>query len=128
MPGKVDLPRTLKRSPAKAQRTYGETLESAERQYGDGERAHRTAIAALKRGYQKVDDHWEAKKHKGPSDPRAAKGGNPHRRNAGESFGGVDFYGSTVDELRSRAKELGVSGRWRMTKVELARAIDRKQR
>jgi cation transport regulator ChaB len=127
MPGKVHLPRTLKRSPAKAQRTYAETLQSAEAQYGDGERAHRTAIASLKHSFEKVGDHWEPKKEKGPSDPRAAKGGDPARRGAGESFGGVDYYGSTVEELRERAKGLGITGRWDMTKKELARAIDRKQ-
>ena len=126
MPGKVNLPGTLKRSPAKAQRTYAETLESAEEQYGDGERAHRTAFASLKHSFQKVGDHWEPKKEKGPSDPRAARGGNP-KRNAGESFGGVDFFGSTVDELRERAKGLGITGRWSMNKKELARAIDRRQ-
>ena len=127
MPGLKDIPATLKRSPAKAQPTYAETLESAEEQYGEGERAHRTAIASLKHSFEKVADHWEPKKRKGPSDPRSAKGGNPDRRNAGESFGGVDFYGSTVGELRDRAKDLDISGRWRMTKKELARAIDRKQ-
>jgi hypothetical protein len=127
MPGKVNLPATLKRSPAKAQRTYAETLESAEEQYGDGERAHRTAIASLKHAFQKVGDHWEPKKEKGPSDPRAAKGGDPKGRNAGESFGGVDYLGSTVEELRERAKGLGITGRWEMSKKELARAIDRKQ-
>jgi cation transport regulator ChaB len=127
MPAKKDLPATLKRSPAKAQRTYAETLENAEDQYGDGERAHRTAIASLKHSFEKVGDHWEPKDGKGPSDPRAAKGGDPARPGAGESFGGVDFYGSTVDELRDRARDLGISGRWRMDKRELARAIDRKQ-
>jgi hypothetical protein len=127
MPARKDLPATLKRSPAKAQRTYAETLENAEEQYGDGERAHRTAIASLKHSFQKVGDHWEPKKAKGPSDPRAAKGGDPARRGAGESFGGVDYLGSTVDELRDRAKDLGIRGRWRMDKRELARAIDRKQ-
>ena len=127
MPGKRDLPGTLQRSPAKAQRTYAKTLENAEEQYGDGERAHRTAIASLKHGFEKVGDHWEAKDEKGPSDPRAAKGGNPARRGAGESFGGVDYFGSTVDELRERAKGRGIRGRWRMDKKELARAIDRKQ-
>ena len=127
MPGKVNLPATLRRSPAKAQRTYAKTLESAEEQYGDGERAHRTAIASLKHGFEKVGDHWEPKDEKGPSDPRAAKGGNPARRGAGESFGGVDYFGSTVDELRDRAKGLGIRGRWKMDKKELARAIDRKQ-
>ena len=127
MPGLKDLPGTLQRSPAKAQRTYAETLENAERQYGDGERAHRTAIASLKHSFEKVGDHWEPKDEKGPSDPRAAKGGDPKRRNAGESFGGVDYLGSTVGELRARARDLGIRGRWEMNKKELARAIDRKQ-
>jgi hypothetical protein len=127
MPARKDLPATLRRSPPKAQRTYAETLENAEEQYGDGERAHRTAIASLKHSFQKVGDHWEPKKAKGPSDPRAAKGGDDARRGAGESFGGVDFYGSTVGELRDRAKDLGIRGRWRMDKRELARAIDRRQ-
>jgi cation transport regulator ChaB len=126
MPGK-DLPATLQRSPKKAQRTYAETLASAEEQYGEGERAHRTAFASLKHTFQKVDDHWERKEAKGPSDPRSARGGDPHRRGAGESFGGVDFYGSTVAELRERAGRLGIPGRWRMRKADLARAIDRKQ-
>ena len=122
-----NLPGTLKRSPAKAQRTYAKTLENAEEQYGDGERAHRTALASLKHSFEKVGDHWEPKDEKGPSDPRAAKGGNPARRGAGESFGGVDYFGSTVGKLRERAKDLGIKGRWEMNKKELARAIDRKQ-
>jgi cation transport regulator ChaB len=127
MPAKRDLPATLQRSPRKAQRTYAATLENAEEQYGEGERAHRTAIASLKHSFEKVEDHWEPKKAKGPSDPRSKRGGDPDRRHAGESFGGVDFYGNTVDELRERAGRLGIRGRWRMTKKELARAIDRKQ-
>src|SRR5215211_7231608 len=127
MPGLKNLPETIQRSPAKAQRTYAKTLENAEEQYGDGERAHRTAIASLKHSFEKVGDHWVPKDEKGPSDPRAAKGGNPARRGEGESFGGVDYFGSTVEELRERAKGLGISGRSRMNKTELARAIDRKQ-
>jgi hypothetical protein len=127
MPAKRDLPATLQRSPRKAQRTYAKTLDNAEEQYGEGERAQRTAIASLKHSFEKVEDHWEPKKEKGPSDPRSARGGDPDRRNAGESFGGVDFYGNTVDELRERAGRLGITGRWRMNKKELARAIDRKQ-
>ena len=43
----VKLPATLRRSPPKAQRTYSKTLENAEREYGSGERASRTAMAAL---------------------------------------------------------------------------------
>ena len=57
-----DLPRTIKRSPAKARRTYAKTLDNAVEEYGDGERAHRTAMAALKHSFEKVGDHWEPKK------------------------------------------------------------------
>jgi hypothetical protein len=46
----------------------------------------------------------------------------------GETFGGVDYYGNTKDELYERAKKLGVEGRSKMTKKELARAIAQKQR
>jgi cation transport regulator ChaB len=122
-----DLPGTLKRSPAKAQRTWAETHDSAVESYGEGERAHRTAFASLKHSYQKVGDHWEAKKRKGPSDPRSAIGGRRARDGHGETFGGVDYYGSTKDELMERARSLEIRGRSRMTKRELARAIDRAQ-
>ena len=51
MPGtEVRCRRTIQRSPKKAQETYEKVLENAEEQYGDGERAHRTAFAALKQG------------------------------------------------------------------------------
>ena len=73
MPGRAKLPSTLKRSPPKAQRTYEETLEHAEQQYGDDARAHRTAFAVLKRGFEKVRDRWLPKKKRGPSDPRSAQ-------------------------------------------------------
>ncbi|HEY7590509.1 MAG TPA: ChaB family protein [Candidatus Limnocylindrales bacterium] len=122
-----ELPGTLKRSPKKAQRTWAETHDSAVESYGEGERAHRTAFSSLKHSFEKVDDHWEPKKHKGPSDPRAARGGATARREVGETFGGVDFYGNTKDELYERARKLGVRGRSTMSKKELARAIDRKQ-
>ncbi len=45
----VDMPRTLERSPEKAQRTYAKTLRSAEKEYGSGERAGpAAAYASLK--------------------------------------------------------------------------------
>jgi cation transport regulator ChaB len=57
---KSELPSTLRRSPAKAQRTYAETLASAEQTYrGNEERAHRAAFAAVKHSFEKVGDHWE---------------------------------------------------------------------
>jgi hypothetical protein len=127
MPASRDMPGTLKRSPKKAQETWAKTHDSAVETYGEGERAHRTAISALKHSFEKVGDHWEPKGHKGPSDPRALKGGRRARRGEGESFGGVDFYGSTKDELLARAARLDVRGRSRMAKAELARAIARKQ-
>ena len=118
-----DLPGTIRRSSAKARRTYEETLESAHEQYDSEERAHRTAYAALKHSFEKVGDHWEAKGHKGPSDDRAERGG-PH---GGESAGGVDVKGHTKRELYDRATGLGVKGRSSMSKLELAQAIARKQ-
>ena len=41
-PKQSELPGTLKRSSAKAQRTFAETHDAAAEQYGEGERAHRT--------------------------------------------------------------------------------------
>ncbi len=128
MPGKDELPDTLKRSPKKAQRTWIKAHDSAVETYGEGERAHRTAFAAVKHSYEKVGDHWEEKEEKGPSDPQAAKGGKDARDHPSETFGGVDVEGNTKQELYERAKALGVSGRSRMSKTELARAIARKQR
>jgi hypothetical protein len=125
MPGREELPDTLRRSPEKAQRTWVRTHDNAVERYGEGERAHRTAFAAVKHSYEKVGDHWEPKDERGPSDPRAE---NPDaRRGAGKSFGGVDLYGNTRKELYDRARNLGVKGRSRMTKEELAEAIAKKQ-
>jgi len=126
-PKQSELPDTIKRSPAKAQRTFAKVHDAAAEQYGEGERAHRTAFAALKHSFEKVGDHWEAKDEKGPSDPRATKSTAQKRRGVGETFGGVDYYGHTKQELYDRARELGVEGRSKMSKEELARAIARKQ-
>ena len=128
MPGEEELPSTLKRSPKKAQRTWIKAHDSAVETYGEGERAHRTAYAALKHSFEKVEDHWEPKKTKGPSDPRAEKGGKEARKGKGETFGGVDVYGNTRQELYERARKLGVKGASKMNKEELAREIAKKQR
>jgi cation transport regulator ChaB len=120
-----ELPGTLKRSGAKAQRTFAKAHDSAAETYGEGERAHRTAYSALKHTHEKVGDHWEPKDEKGPSDPRAR---NPRaREDHGKTFGGVDYFGNTKQELYERAKDLGVRGRSRMSKEELAEAIGRRQ-
>lgn len=122
---KSELPDTLKRSPAKAQRTFAKAHDSAVREYGEGERAHRVAFAALKHSFEKRGDHWEPKDRPGPSDPRAR---NPRaREGVGRTYGGVDVEGNSKEELYGRARDLGVKGRSRMSKGELAQAIARKQ-
>jgi cation transport regulator ChaB len=126
MPERRDLPRTVQRSPAKARRTYEKTLKSAHRQYRSEERAHRTAMAALKHSFEKVGDHWEPKKQRGPSDPQAAQSGRAARERPRKTYGGVDVFGHTKDELYERARKLGIEGRSKMSKDELADAIARK--
>jgi cation transport regulator ChaB len=122
-----ELPRTLKRSPPKAQRTWKKTHDRAVEQYGEGERAHRTAFAALKHSFEKVGDRWVPKRRRGPSDPQAKRGGAAARRGKGETFGGVDYEGRSKEELYERARKLGIEGRSRMSKKELARAVASRQ-
>jgi cation transport regulator ChaB len=122
---KSELPETLRRSPAKAQRTFAKAHDAAVKEYGEGERAHRVAYAALKHSFEKRGDHWEPKARPGPSDPRAR---NPRaRENHGKTYGGVDVEGNSKQELYRRARELGVEGRSNMTKGQLAEAIARRQ-
>jgi cation transport regulator ChaB len=122
-----DLPGTLKRSPAKVRRTYEKTLDSAHEEYSSEERAHRTAWAAVKHVAEKTGDHWELKDQPGPSDAQAAQSGRQARDNPKPTAGGVDELGSTKEQLYRQAQRLGVRGRSRMSKRELARAIARKQ-
>ncbi|TDK25367.1 cation transport regulator ChaB [Arthrobacter crusticola] len=117
---KDELPSTLQRSGGAAQATFARTLESAEEQYGDGERAHRTAFAALKHTHEKVGDHWEPKEKNGPSDARAEGGAGSSR----DTAGGVDANASKA-HLYDLAKRLGVPGRSRMTKSELVEALQK---
>lgn len=125
MPGRDELPDTIKRSPAKAQRTWVEAHDSAVRTYGEGRRAHMTAFAALKHSFEKVGDHWEPKARKGPSDPRAARG---RGQGGGRTYGGVDVLGHTKQELLERARSLGAHVRSDMTKEQVGEAIAKKQR
>jgi cation transport regulator ChaB len=114
-----ELPSTLKKSPAKAQRTFAKVHDAAADQYGEGERAYRAAFSAVKHSFEKVGDHWETKDEKGPSDDRAESGGpNP----SGESSEGVDANASKK-HLMAIARRLEVAGRSTMTKDELVDAI-----
>jgi hypothetical protein len=128
MPGKDAMPSTIRRSPAKAQRTWIKAHDAAAKQYGDGERAHRTAYAALKHSFEKRGDHWIAKGAKGPSDPRAKQSQAAARKGRGKTFGGVDYYGSSKRELYERAKKLGVARPSTLSKEQLAAAIARRQK
>lgn len=116
---KSELPSTLKKSDAKAQRTFAKAHDSAAEEYGEGERAHRVAYSALKHSYEKVGDHWEAKDAKGPSDARARSGG-PNAK--GQTAAGVDANASKK-HLLDVARRLGISGRSSMNKAELVSAI-----
>jgi cation transport regulator ChaB len=120
MPARDDIPGTLKRSPQKAQDTYVKAHDSAVKEYGEGERAHRTALAAVKHSFEKVGDHWEPKSKKGPSDAKAAGGRGTKARTAG----GVDANASK-EHLLDVAKRLDISGRTKMTKPELVAAIQK---
>jgi hypothetical protein len=123
MPAKKDMPSTVARSSKKARDTWGKTHDAAADQYGDGERAHRTAFDSLKHTHEKVGDHWEAKDHKGPSDDQAARSGAAARR-GGKTAGGVDAK-ATKEHLLDVARRLNVKGRSSMNKTELVEAIQK---
>jgi cation transport regulator ChaB len=125
MPGRQELPSTLRRSPAKAQRTWIEAHDSAVQQYGEGERAHRVAFGALKHSFEKVGDHWEPKEggRKGPSDPQSAR----PRQIGGRSGEGVDEQASK-QHLYDVAKQLDIPGRSTMSRGELLDAIRKANR
>jgi cation transport regulator ChaB len=123
-----ELPSTLRKSSAKAQRTFAKAHDSAVEQYGEGERAHRTAMAALKRTYERKGDRWVAKRKPGPSDPRSKQPTTAAKRaGKGETFGGIDVEGNTKQELYERARRLGVEGRSKMSKQQLAREVAKRQ-
>lgn len=121
---KSELPSTLKKSPEKAQRTFAKAHDAAAEEYGEGQRAYRTAFSAVKHSFEKVGDHWEAKDEKGPSDERAESGG-PNPR--GESAEGVDANAGKK-HLMDVARRLDVDGRSKMTKDELVTAIKKANR
>ncbi|MFB9719231.1 ChaB family protein [Planobispora longispora] len=124
MPAREELPSTLRRSPKKAQETWIKAHDSAVETYGEGERAHRTAFAALKHSFEKVGDHWEPKKGgKGPSDAQAKKS----TPKAGRTAEGVDANASK-EHLYDLARRLDVKGRSTMSKPQLVEAIKKANR
>ncbi|ETB23316.1 ChaB family protein [Mycobacterium avium subsp. avium 11-4751] len=123
-PKKGELPSTLQRSSAKAQRTFAKAHDAAAQEYGSEERAHRVAYSAVKHSFEKVGDHWEPKAKKGPSDQRARSGGP---RASGASAEGVDANASKK-HLLDVARRLDVRGRSTMTRSELVDAIKKHNR
>ncbi|OBK95504.1 cation transport regulator ChaB [Mycobacterium asiaticum] len=121
---KDELPSTLRKSSAKAQRTFAKAHDAAAEQYGSEERAHRVAYAAVKHSYEKVGNHWEAKEEKGPSDKRAEGGG---LNNPEPSEEGVNANASKK-HLLEVARRLDVHDRSTMTKSELVEAIKKQNR
>jgi len=120
MPGSEDMPSTIRKSDARAREIYVKTHDSAVEQYGEGERAHRTAYKSLKREYRKSGDRWVPKGHRGASDPQSEGNRFTHRMTAG----GYDVGDqATVKELRQEAGELKIAGRSKMNKQELKAAI-----
>jgi ChaB/Rho termination factor, N-terminal domain len=128
MPASKAMPSTVTRSPAKAQRTWAKAHDAAAEEYGDGERAHRTAYSALKHSFEKVGDHWERKAggRKGPSDKQAAKSGAAARR-GGKTAEGVDAN-APMTHLRDLARRLDVPGRSKMNKSQLVDALKKANR
>jgi cation transport regulator ChaB len=123
MPGSEEMPSTLARSEDHAQAIWTKAHDSAVETYGEGERAHRTAFAALKHEYEKVGDHWEKKEHSGPSDSHAAGG----REGSGETEEGVNANASKK-HLLDVARKLDIRGRSSMNKSDLVDAIKKANR
>ena len=117
MPASEEMPSTIARSDRHAQELWSATYDSAIDTYGEGERARRTAFAALKHQYEKIGDHWEPKEEWGPSDEGATD-------RSGETAGGVDANASKR-HLYEVAQRLDVPGRSTMSKDELVEAIQR---
>jgi cation transport regulator ChaB len=119
-----ELPSTVRRSNAKAQRTFAKAHDAAADEYGSESRAHRVAYSALKHSFEKVGDRWLPKKKKGPSDARAERGG---LHNPIPSAEGVDANASKK-HLLDIARRLDISGRSRMDKSQLVDAIMKRNR
>lgn len=60
----------------------------------------------------------------GPSDPRAEQSNPENRTHPAADYGGVDFN-KPLRALRQDAREADIPGRSKMSKEELARALQR---
>ncbi len=116
MPAKDEIPSTLKRSPQHAQDVYAAALDSANETYGPGERAHRTAFAAVKHEYEKGRRPLGGEGVLGPSPLiRCCR-----HEGSGRTEGGVDANASK-EHLMEVARRLDVHGRSTMDKGGVGR-------
>lgn len=124
---KTSVPSTIARSEKHAEHIWKKAHDSAVETYGEGERAHRVAYAALKHSYKKEGDKWVPKSRKGPSDPQAARGPTTRPRStdrpARTAGGAIAWESMSRDELYREAARLGIKGRSRMNKEALAEAV-----
>jgi ChaB/Rho termination factor, N-terminal domain len=121
MPAREEMPSTIRRSDRKAQRTWSKAHDSAVETYGEGERSHRTAFAALKHTHEKKGDRWVPKDEPGPSDKQAERGAGDRRA---KTAGGVNANASK-QHLLEVARDLDIKGRSTMKKAELVDAIQK---
>ena len=104
------------------------THDGAVETYGEGERAHRVAYASLKHSFEKRGDRWVPKKQKGPSDPRSTQSTRGAIEGKGKTYGGLDYFGHTKQELLDIGRGMGAHVSTHMTKDEVADAIVRQQK
>ncbi|WP_007514941.1 MULTISPECIES: ChaB family protein [Pseudofrankia] len=121
------VPSTITRSDGLAVRTWKKAHDSAVGTYGEGQRAHRAAYAALKHTHEKVGDHWRPKSSPGPSDARAKQSAPASVRRPRPTAEGVNAT-APLTRLREMARELEIPGRTRMTRDELISAIKKANR
>ncbi|MEV0842438.1 ChaB family protein [Actinocatenispora sera] len=71
MPAMQELPLALQQSSRAARATWLSAHEAAIRRFGDGRRAYEFAREVLRRGFDRVGDHWEERRP-GPMDEAPA--------------------------------------------------------
>ncbi len=107
---RTSCPSTLQRSDDTAQATCAKTTTPPSRRYGEGERAHRTAFAAVKHSLREGRRPLGAQGRAGP-ERRAGRAAPPRpaRRGRRDTAGGVDANASKK-HLYELAQRLDVAG------------------